>query len=138
MKPDSLPDKISYADFNHCLDDYPQQVQENLQALQQLRYHDIPEAIARRAEAGKALLEKTQLQSLVEWKLYVDIVLPYQPSSESCLPMPVQYSPPSPRQETRHLPPHPRRPHRFQPSFRNHPHHILGLLRLLLDYPSQP
>ncbi|KAI4125352.1 MAG: hypothetical protein LQ338_004311 [Usnochroma carphineum] len=69
MKPDSLPDKISYADFNHCLDDYPQQVQENLQALQQLRYHDIPEAIARRAEAGKALLEKTQLQSLVEWKL---------------------------------------------------------------------
>ncbi|KAL8711666.1 MAG: hypothetical protein Q9225_007090, partial [Loekoesia sp. 1 TL-2023] len=69
MKPHFIPSQISYADFTDSVKDYPQRVPEKIQGLEELRYHEIPEAIAQRKKADEAFLEKTELQSLVEWKL---------------------------------------------------------------------
>lgn len=71
MKPHFLSTQISFADFRHSVEDYPQQVPEKVQGLEELRYYEIPEALAQRRKAGEAFLEKTELKSLVEWKLYV-------------------------------------------------------------------
>ncbi|KAL9006905.1 MAG: hypothetical protein Q9188_000360 [Gyalolechia gomerana] len=70
MKPSFTPSQISYSDFTESVEDYPQHVPEKIQPLEPLRYLEIPEAVAQRKTAGEAFLEKTELQSLVEWKLY--------------------------------------------------------------------
>lgn len=69
MKPSFTPSQISYSDFTESVEDYPQHVPEKIQPLEPLRYLEIPEAVAQRKTAGEAFLEKTELQSLVEWKL---------------------------------------------------------------------
>ena len=72
MHPNFTPDLISYADFISCIEDYPHRVPEHVQGLEDLRCYGIPEAVAKRKEAGEAFLEKTELQSLMEWKMYVN------------------------------------------------------------------
>lgn len=68
------PDKITYDDFKTqrtCYDLEKKKLPEKLEGLQELRYTDVPEVVTQRKKDGEAFLEKTEVQSLVEWKLYV-------------------------------------------------------------------
>lgn len=71
MKPDLYPDKISYADFEKYLGHYKDHAPKKIQGLEELRYNEIPEIVAKRKQDGEAFLEKTEVQSLADWKLYV-------------------------------------------------------------------
>ncbi|KAL8798696.1 MAG: hypothetical protein Q9200_007718 [Gallowayella weberi] len=66
------PDTITYEDFDVYLTNYDlnkKRLPDNFEGLQELRYKDIPEVIAQRKKDGEAFLEKSEVQSLVEWKL---------------------------------------------------------------------
>ena len=68
------PNTISYEDFKYHRTAYNferKKLAEKLQGLQELRYNDVPEAVAQRKKDGEAFLEKAEVQDLVEWKLYV-------------------------------------------------------------------
>ncbi|KAL8839756.1 MAG: hypothetical protein Q9170_001627 [Blastenia crenularia] len=69
MKASFTPSQISSPDLTDLVKDHPQHVREDLQTLSNLRYEKIPQAIAERIRG--ACLEKKELQSLMEWKLYV-------------------------------------------------------------------
>lgn len=83
MKSNLQPDRINLATFNRLLAQYDDCVPKQLADLEELRLHTIPEALAERAavaakgeeeeeeEEEGAYLEKDELKSLVEWKLYV-------------------------------------------------------------------
>lgn len=94
MKSDLQPDRISLATFKRLLARYDGCVPKQLADLEELRLRTIPTALAERAAAaaaaavdanakGKegeeeekegAYLEKEELRSLVEWKLYVPLL----------------------------------------------------------------
>ncbi|KAL8658763.1 MAG: hypothetical protein Q9226_000788 [Calogaya cf. arnoldii] len=66
------PDTISYDDFKTYRTVYDlekKKLPDKLEGLSELRYTDIPEVVAQRKKDGEAFLEKTEVQSLVEWKL---------------------------------------------------------------------
>ncbi|KAL8769869.1 MAG: hypothetical protein Q9209_004307 [Squamulea sp. 1 TL-2023] len=66
------PDTISYEDFTtyrRVYDIDKKKLPEKSEGLQELRYKDVPEVVAQRKKDGEAFLEKTEVQSLVEWKL---------------------------------------------------------------------
>ncbi|KAL8791232.1 MAG: hypothetical protein Q9213_000189 [Squamulea squamosa] len=66
------PDTISYQDFETYRTVYDidkKKLPEKFEGLQELRYKDVPEVVAQRKKDGEAFLEKTEVQSLVEWKL---------------------------------------------------------------------
>ncbi|KAI4242007.1 MAG: hypothetical protein L6R40_004234 [Gallowayella cf. fulva] len=66
------PPTISYEDFKTyrtCYDLEKKKLPEKFEGLQELRYNDVPEVVAQRKKDGEAFLEKTEVQSLVEWKL---------------------------------------------------------------------
>lgn len=68
------PPTISYEDFKTyrtCYDLEKKKLPEKFEGLQELRYNDVPEVVAQRKKDGEAFLEKTEVQSLVEWKLCV-------------------------------------------------------------------
>ncbi|KAL8664187.1 MAG: hypothetical protein Q9202_003265 [Teloschistes flavicans] len=68
--PDRLPaDKISYHDFSTMLLSFAERAPKKIQGLEELRYNEIPKVLAQRKEDGEAFLEKTEVQSLIEWKL---------------------------------------------------------------------
>ncbi|CAO1602416.1 hypothetical protein XANCAGTX0491_006028 [Xanthoria calcicola] len=72
MRNKLAPDNISYDDFKTyrtCYDLEKKKLPEKLEGLQELRYTDVPEVVAQRKDDGEAFLEKTEVQSLVEWKL---------------------------------------------------------------------
>ncbi|KAL8641498.1 MAG: hypothetical protein Q9228_001708 [Teloschistes exilis] len=70
--PDRLPaDKISYHDFSTMLFSFAGRAPKKMEGLEELRYNEIPEVLAQRKKDGEAFLEKTEVQSLIEWKLYV-------------------------------------------------------------------
>lgn len=74
MRNKLAPHNISYDDFKiyrTCYDLEKKKLPEKLEGLQELRYTDVPEVVAQRKDDGEAFLEKTEVQSLVEWKLYV-------------------------------------------------------------------
>ena len=50
---------------------YDSQVPDKIQGLDELRFRTIPETLVQRKKDGKTFLEKTELTSLVEWKLCV-------------------------------------------------------------------
>ena len=70
MKPQLQPDAISLATFRRILAKYEDYVPGQLAELEQLRLHTIPRAISERSKEGGAYIEKDELKSLVEWKLY--------------------------------------------------------------------
>ncbi|KAL8850941.1 MAG: hypothetical protein Q9221_004141 [Calogaya cf. arnoldii] len=66
------PDTISYDDFKIYRTVYDlekKKLPDKLEGLSELRYTDVPEVVAQRKKDGEAFLEKTEVQSLVEWKL---------------------------------------------------------------------
>ncbi|KAL8777741.1 MAG: hypothetical protein Q9194_002376 [Teloschistes cf. exilis] len=70
--PDRLPaHKISYHDFSTMLFSFAGRAPKKMEGLEELRYNEIPEVLAQRKKDGEAFLEKTEVQSLIEWKLYV-------------------------------------------------------------------
>ncbi|KAL8727471.1 MAG: hypothetical protein Q9181_005702 [Wetmoreana brouardii] len=69
MNPDLYPDRISYTEFDQYLALSYTHIPKKIQDLDRLRYTDIPELIAKRKQDGEAFLERTEVQSLVEWKL---------------------------------------------------------------------
>ncbi|KAL8690351.1 MAG: hypothetical protein Q9218_004192 [Villophora microphyllina] len=67
---DKLPaDKITYKDFSTMLFSYDDHALTKIQGLEELRYNEIPEVLAQRKKDGETFLEKTEVQSLIEWKL---------------------------------------------------------------------
>ena len=79
MKANLQPDRIQLSDFKLLLAKYNDVIPKQLADLEQLRLDTIPEAIADRATAtGEgSYLEKDELRSLVEWKLYVILTYIY-------------------------------------------------------------
>ncbi|KAL9023180.1 MAG: hypothetical protein Q9180_008346 [Flavoplaca navasiana] len=72
MQTQLVPDTISYDDFRTyrtCYDLDKKKLPDKLEGLSKLRYTDGPEVVAQRQKDGEAFLEKTEVQSLVEWKL---------------------------------------------------------------------
>ncbi|KAL8669761.1 MAG: hypothetical protein Q9168_005655 [Polycauliona sp. 1 TL-2023] len=72
MQTKLAPDTISYDDFHTyrtCYDLEKKKLPDKLEGLSELRYTDVPEVVAQRKKDGEAFLEKTEVQSLVEWKL---------------------------------------------------------------------
>lgn len=59
---------ISLEEFEALLDKYSEHVPTKLAELEEERLRSIPAALTKRKEAS---LQKTEVQSLVEWKLYV-------------------------------------------------------------------
>ncbi len=72
MDADLLPKKITYAQFVGIANQYNERVPAGLNDLDELRYRQIPESIQarRKGEGDRAWLEKSELESLVTWKLY--------------------------------------------------------------------
>ncbi|KAL9598175.1 MAG: hypothetical protein Q9219_004672 [cf. Caloplaca sp. 3 TL-2023] len=69
MKLSFTSSQISRSNFTHALQDYPKHVSSDLKPLNDRRYHEIPASIAQREKDGKPILDKEELQDLVEWKL---------------------------------------------------------------------
>ncbi|KAL8728226.1 MAG: hypothetical protein Q9166_005529 [cf. Caloplaca sp. 2 TL-2023] len=72
MQTKLAPETISYEDFKTYRSVYDlekKKLPEKFEGLQELRYKDVPEVVAQRKKDGEAFLEKTEVQSLVEWKL---------------------------------------------------------------------
>lgn len=61
---------INLNTFKEVLDRYPATVPEKLRNLDAQRYDVIPATVASRDESDKKLT-KTEVEKLVEWKLYV-------------------------------------------------------------------
>ena len=53
---------------------HPVRALKDLDQLNELRYHTIPETLRSRKDDGEAFLEKAELVSLVDWKLYVEYI----------------------------------------------------------------
>ena len=66
---------LSYPHLKKHLRSYESHVPPNLQDLESLRLNDIPEALAQRKKNGESLLEKKEVTSLVEWKLWVTFII---------------------------------------------------------------
>lgn len=64
---------ISKPTFNRTLARYSSTAPSKLLDLDTLRYETIPATLAKRTEEGEAFLKKEEVESLVEWKLYVFI-----------------------------------------------------------------
>ena len=60
---------ISYADLKSKYGAYSSIVPPTLYVLDTLRYEEIPDVLTQRQKDGNAFLEKTEVTSLVEWKL---------------------------------------------------------------------
>ena len=63
--------QISLDRLHTLLLDYSSKIPDKLQTLEELRFKAIPETLAQRKKDGDSFLEKTDVTSLVEWKLYV-------------------------------------------------------------------
>ncbi|KAK3175298.1 hypothetical protein OEA41_002545 [Lepraria neglecta] len=69
MKDTDSPTKITLKSLQTHLQSYESHVPEKIQGLESLRLNEIPEILAQRKKDGDAFLEKTEVTSLVEWKL---------------------------------------------------------------------
>lgn len=72
MRPELSAEKISHATFQAKLALYQYHVPDKISGLEDLRLNEVPEVLAQRRKDGNAFLEKTEVTSLVEWKLYVN------------------------------------------------------------------
>jgi hypothetical protein len=60
---------ITYATFSELLDSYKELVPSKLDELEEQRLVTIPKSLSERTD--DAHLKKTEVQKLVDWKLYV-------------------------------------------------------------------
>ena len=66
-------DRIVEADFDNILSQYPETVPSKLSHLEEQRLSIIPAALAGRKKEGRAFLNKAEVATLVDWKLYVHL-----------------------------------------------------------------
>ena len=71
MKASDSPANITLPALQTHVEFYESLVPSTIAGLEELRLHSIPETLAQRKKDGDAFLEKTEVISLVEWKLYV-------------------------------------------------------------------
>ena len=62
-------DRISGSDFEDILSQYPDVVPSKLADLEEQRLSVIPDVLAERRSEGKAYLTKSEVATLVDWKL---------------------------------------------------------------------
>ena len=62
-------DRIAGSDFDDILSKYPDTVPAKLADLEEQRLSTIPKALAERRAEGQAYLTKTEVATLVDWKL---------------------------------------------------------------------
>ena len=62
-----------YESIKKHLQSYPNHVPATLHNLDELRFSDIPATLAKRKSDGDAYLEKSEVVSLVQWKLCVKL-----------------------------------------------------------------
>lgn len=71
MKSSLSSDKISYEEFQLHIRLYDQYLPPKIEGLEKLRLEEVPEVLEARRASGDAFLEKTEVQALMEWKLWV-------------------------------------------------------------------
>lgn len=71
MKSSLSSEKISYEEFQLYLRLYEQYLPPKIEGLEKLRLEEVPEVLEARRATGDAFLEKTEVQALIEWKLWV-------------------------------------------------------------------
>ena len=64
-------DRITGSDFEDILSQYPDTIPAKLADLEKQRLSTIPNVLAKRRAQGQAFLTKTEVATLVDWKLYV-------------------------------------------------------------------
>lgn len=64
-------DRISEADFDAILSQYPETVPSKLAELEEQRFYIIPAVLSKRKKEGSEFLTKAEVATLVDWKLYV-------------------------------------------------------------------
>lgn len=64
-------DRIVEADFDNILSQYSETVPSKLSDLEEQRLSIIPAALANRKKEGRPFLNKAEVATLVDWKLYV-------------------------------------------------------------------
>ena len=79
MKADHTPKSISPSIVYTLSSKYPHEIPKDLQTLEELRVHTIPETLAQRRTDGDAFLEKAEVINLVDWKLCVPSILNCKP-----------------------------------------------------------
>ncbi len=62
-------DEIKYYEFITAVKDYPKYVPDKLRELDETRLQTIPKTIQQRKSGGQPYMEKSELLTLVEWKL---------------------------------------------------------------------
>ena len=62
-------DRIVRSDFEDVLSQYPDTVPTKLDNLEEQRLSTIPKVLAKRRAEGQAYLTKTEVATLVDWKL---------------------------------------------------------------------
>ena len=62
-------DRIAASDFEEILLQYPDTVSAKLADLEKQRLSTIPNVLAKRRAEGQAYLTKTEVATLVDWKL---------------------------------------------------------------------
>ena len=62
-------DRIAASDFEEILSQYPDTVPAKLADLETQRLSTIPKALAERRAEGQAYLTKSEVATLVDWKL---------------------------------------------------------------------
>ncbi|KAI4172980.1 MAG: hypothetical protein LQ348_006665 [Seirophora lacunosa] len=92
MNPEYLPTQISHSDFTTLLASYPSLVPSDLEPLDQLRYTEIPSTLAERKASRPPYLSKTELQTLVKWKLKHGTHRPSLPALIASNPAPLVQS----------------------------------------------
>lgn len=64
-------ENINYEEFQRYLPLYDQHLPAKFEGLEKLRLEEIPEVLEARSASGDAFLEKTEIQALMEWKLWL-------------------------------------------------------------------
>ena len=75
MESTDSADHVIYSHLKTRLLSYDSHIPPDIRRLDSLRLNDTPEALAQRKKNGEAFLEKEEVTSLVQWKLWVTFIL---------------------------------------------------------------
>jgi len=93
MKASDSPARITLFTLQSYVESYDALVPSKIAGLEELRLNTVPETLAQRKKDNDAFLEKTEVVSLIEWKLYVSPtlgVLRLNPSEQQARHLPPQ------------------------------------------------
>ena len=71
MNASDTSSEISLDTLHTLLLKYDSHVLDKIQELDELRFSTTPQILAQRQKSGEPFLEKTEVTTLVDWKLYV-------------------------------------------------------------------